>query len=342
MYVNLIRCLSWWSGLRQRCLMPPAQNLCLIALLAGGPAVLTEAAHAEVAVVLNSGEGTISLVDKHTYTEVARTFVGREPHHLMSLPDNSALIVANSVSNDLVFLDPQTGAIKSRLANISDPYQIAFSPDHKWFAATSLRLDRVDLYAADGFKLVQRFSMPTTPSHLTFDHQGQVLFVTLQGSDELVAIDLNTRAVRWKIPVGKTPAGVVMTPDDKFLLVGIMGEDRVAVVDWRRGAVVQSVVTGKGAHNLLPMGDGLHFFVSNRVANTVSVLNARTLKVEDSFAVPGGPDCMELAADGKELWVTSRWLRQVSVIDLKTRRLSHVVRVGRSPHGIFFASHAPR
>jgi YVTN family beta-propeller protein len=304
--------------------------------------LLVSVARAEVAIVLNSGEGTVSVIDKARYTEISRTFVGREPHHLMSLPDNSALIVANSVSNDLVFLDPLTGAIKSRLPNISDPYQIAFSPDRHWFATTSLRLDRVDLYQADGFHLVKRFSLPTTPSHLAFDRQSGSLFVTLQGSDELVAIDLKTQAVRWKIPVGKTPAGVVMTPDDQYLLIGVMGEDHVAVVDWRKAAVVKTIPTGKGAHNLFALGDGRRFLVSNRVANTVSILDSSTLTVESSFPVPGGPDCMELSADGRELWVTSRWLRQVSVIDMGTHRLTHVVPVGRSPHGIFFATHVAR
>ncbi len=115
-------------------------------------------AQAEVAIVLNSGDGTVSLVDKTTYQEIKKIYVGREPHHLMSLPDNSALMVANSVSNDLVFLDPISGQIKSRLSNISDPYQLAFSADKKWFATTSLRLDRVDIYQAEGFRLEMRFS----------------------------------------------------------------------------------------------------------------------------------------------------------------------------------------
>jgi DNA-binding beta-propeller fold protein YncE len=35
------------------------------------------------------------------------------------------------------------------------------------------------------------------------------------------AIDLATQKVKWTIPVGKLPAGIVMTPDDKYLLVGI-------------------------------------------------------------------------------------------------------------------------
>ena len=37
---------------------------------------------------------------------------GKEPHHLMATPDNSSLIVANSVSNSLMFLDPKTGKLQ--------------------------------------------------------------------------------------------------------------------------------------------------------------------------------------------------------------------------------------
>jgi DNA-binding beta-propeller fold protein YncE len=98
----------------------------------------------DVAVVLNSGENSISLVDRLRHEEIERVTVGREPHHLMATPDDQYLIVAESASNDLLFLDPKTGAIKLRLDNISDPYQIGFSPNKKYFVATSLRLDRVD------------------------------------------------------------------------------------------------------------------------------------------------------------------------------------------------------
>jgi len=106
------------------------------------------AAHAsfgpgEVVIVLNSGEGSISIVDPVAKKEVKRVPVGKEPHHLMATPDNKELIVANASSNDLVFLDPKTGDILRRVPDISDPYQIGYSPDKKWFVSASNRLDRV-------------------------------------------------------------------------------------------------------------------------------------------------------------------------------------------------------
>ena len=112
-------------------------------------------------IVLNSGDGSISIVDPVTRKEEKRVPVGKEPHHLMATPDNKELIVANAASNDLVFLDPKTGDILRRVPDISDPYQIGYSPDRKWFVSASNRLDRVDIYHGASFKLAKR--LPSSP-----------------------------------------------------------------------------------------------------------------------------------------------------------------------------------
>src|SRR5689334_1726332 len=120
--------------------------LCL-ALLAG-------AARANVVVVLNSRDATVKLLNQQTFAEVSTFAVGKEPHHLMATPDNKSVIVASSVGNELIFLDPITGQLQRKLKDVLDPYQIGFSPDQKWFVSTALRLDRVDIYQYVGGKLV--------------------------------------------------------------------------------------------------------------------------------------------------------------------------------------------
>lgn len=305
--------------------------------------LLAPPALAGVVVVLNSGDATVSLLDQERRVELRRLEVGKEPHHLMATPDGKTLIVANAASNDLHFLDPLDGTIRRRVRDIPDPYQIGFSPDKKWFVANALRLDRVDIYAAQGEELkpVRRVPLPRTPSHLAFSADSQWVFVTLQDSDEVAAIRLADQTVAWKIKVGKQPAGIWMTPDDKHLLVGITGDDFVEVIDWRERRSVKRIPTGRGAHNFRPLGDGRHVFLGNRVAGTVSLIDQVTLEKKYDIVVPNGPDCMEVSADRKWLWVTQRWGKSVAVVDIEARRVAQTIPVGRSPHGIFFANSAP-
>ncbi len=299
---------------------------------------------AEVAVVLNSNDDDISLIDTATYREIKRVPIGKGPHHLIPTPDNRYLIVGNTNSNDLVYLNPVTGGILKRAPRIADPYQLGFSPDGKWFVAVGNRLDRVDVYRHenDTLTLSKAIPLPKTPSHVAFARDSKTAYITLQESNQVAAIDLAMQAVRWLATTGKQPAGIWATPDGKHLLVGITGEDNVEVLAAGDGKSLQKLKTGAGAHNFLPVGDGKHVFLSNRVANTISIIDMPTLKVVETFPVPNGPDDMELRKDGTELWVTTRWINRVSVIDMKTKQVKHSIRVGRSPHGLYFHTHAPR
>ena len=321
-------------------------NGALAAALAAAALVLSSAARADNVIVLNSAEATLSLVDEKTHQVVGTIPTGKEPHHLMATPDNKSLIVANSVSNNLMFVDPKTGKVQSRLEGIEDPYQLGFSPDAKWLVTTGLRLDRIDIYhydsRANGLTLAKRLPLATMPSHMAFSNDGRTVFVTLQVSGEVAAVDLPTQTVLWKLHVGKTPAGLWMTPADKYLLVGMTGEDDVAVVDWRHPSVVKRIHTGAGAHNFRSLDDGRHVAVSNRVASTISIIDEEALSnVGDITGLMPGPDDMELSADRRYLWVTFRFAKHVGIIDLTTRKLVQTIGVGRSPHGIYFYDRAP-
>ncbi len=305
---------------------------------------VTSAAYASDVIVLNSAEASLSLIDQNSRRVVATVPTGKEPHHLMATPDGASLIVANSVSNSLMFVDPKTGQLQRTVAGITDPYQLGFSPDRRWFVTTGLRLNRIDIYHYDGHDvtLAKRVPIEAMPSHLAFTKDSKTVFVSLQVSGEIAAIDLSTQTIQWKMKVGNVPAGLWLTPNDRYLLVGITGADYVAAVDWRTQTIVKTIHTGQGAHNFRSLADGAHVAVTNRVANTISIIDERALaNVGDIIGLPPGPDDMELAADKKTLWVTFHFARKVGIIDLPTRTLVQTIEVGRSPHGIYFFDRAP-
>lgn len=300
--------------------------------------------------VLNSQDANVSVLDPNTYTEVKRIAVGKEPHHLYLTPDEKSLLVANAVGDTLTFIDPATAQVQRTVTGIIDPYQLRFSPDMKWFVTLANRLNHVDIYrwqpdnSAEPLKLVKRIATGKTPSHQWIDSKSSVVYASMQDSNELVAVDLATQSIRWRVPTGKLPADVYLTADDKHLFVGLTGDAFVEVYDVSSGPakLIKRIPTGEGAHAFRARGDKRHIFVSNRVANTVSVIDTQTMSVVSELPGPGGPDCMELMSDGKTLLLSSRWARKVTWIDVDKRQVLRQVNVGRSPHGIYTLDHAPR
>jgi YVTN family beta-propeller protein len=300
-------------------------------------------AEPKLSIVLNSAEASVSLIDMSTRKVIKTVPVGKEPHHLMLTPDQKTLLIANAAGNDVQLMNPVNGELTGKIPEIIDPYQIGYSPNHKWFIANGNRLDRVDIYAADGanLKLAKTIKLAKTPSHIAYTSDSKIAFITLQDSSELAAIDLATQTLLWKMPTGNTPAGLWMTPGDQYLLVGITGEDNVQVIDWKNRKEVKRILTGKGAHNFRPLGDKKQVFVSNRIASTISLINMQTLeKVGDITGLPSGPDDMEITPDGKTMWVTFRFAKKVGVIDIPSMKLIATIPVGKSPHGVFFTPRA--
>jgi YVTN family beta-propeller protein len=296
--------------------------------------------------VLNSLDASVSVVDPVTWQETRRIPTGKEPHHLYLTPDEKSVVVANALSDSLTFIDPRSGEVQRVVRDIVDPYHLRFSPDMKWLVVAANRLDHVDLYRWSGqdLQLVRRVPTGRTPSHIWIDGRSTTAYVSMQDSNELVALDLASQSIRWRVATGQMPADVFGTPDGRSLLVGLTGSDAVQVFDisGAQPRATKLIKTGNGAHAFRSAGDRRHVYVSNRVANTISKIDLQTLEVVNSYAAPGGPDCMDLSADGRTLLFTSRWARKLSVLDLQTGKLVQQVKVGRSPHGVWTLEHAAR
>jgi YVTN family beta-propeller protein len=301
----------------------------LLALALLAPA----AARADLLYVLNSGDATVSILDPATRQEVRRIPALREPHHLVLSPDGRTLVIADSGGNELLFFNPTTGE-QLRRERISNPYQLEYSPDGRFLVVASLRRDQVDLYDAGTLQLLQRWRPGDMPSHVAFSPDSARVFVTLQGDGAVAAFDIAARTHLWTVAVGPQPAGIIWHRGK--LLIGIMGGDHFASLDPETRAVTTAFTIGRGAHTIFPAPNGQALYATSRVDSRLAELDPETLAVRRLWNIPGGPDCLTFDPEGR-VWMTLRWAGRVAVLDPREATPQvQTIRVGRSPHGIFF------
>ena len=232
--------------------------------------------------VLNSLDANVSVIDPIAWKVTKRIPTGKEPHHLYMTPDEKSVIVANAAGDSLTFIDPKTAQVQRVVRHTLDPYQLRFSPDMKWFVTLGNRLNHIDIYRWNGqdLDLAKRIPSSKTPSHVWINTKSTVAYATMQDSDELVAVDLSTQTLKWRIKTGPMPADVFGTPDDKHVMLGMTGGSHVEVYDVSGsvGKLVKTIPTGEGAHAFRALGDGRHVLVSNRVANTIHKIDYTTMQ----------------------------------------------------------------
>lgn len=294
-------------------------------------------ARADLVYVLNSTDPSIVKIDAKTGEEVRRIEGLREVHHLVLAPGGRELLIADSAGNEILFVEPATGNVLRR-ERISNPYHLDFTPDGRLLVIASLRRGQVDIYDADGPRLLERLRVGNKPSHIAFSPDSRFAFITIQGDGTVIAIDLQTRRIVWQAPVGPEPAGIIWHRDR--LIVGIMGRDHFAVLNPETQKVESTIRVGRGAHTIFASPDGKTLWATSRVQSRIAEIDPVSLEVRRIHEVPGGPDCIAFAPDGA-VWATLRWAGRIARLDPNTGEFS-TIRVGRSPHGIFVQPVAAR
>ena len=291
---------------------------------------LNGAAKADFVYVLNSTDPSIVKIDSRTGQEVRRIEGLREVHHLVLAPGGRELLIADSVGNEILFVEPSTGNVLRR-ERFSNPYHLDFSPDGRLLVIASLRRGQVDIYDAEGPRLLERLRVGNKPSHIAFSPDSRFAYVTMQGDGTVIEIDLQTRRILWQAPVGPEPAGIIWHRDR--LIVGVMGRDHFAVLNPATQQVEGTIRVGRGAHTIFLSPDGKTLWATSRVQSRIAEIDPTSLEVRRIHEVPGGPDCIAFAPDGA-VWATLRWAGRIARLDPASGDVS-TLRVGRSPHGIF-------
>lgn len=302
-----------------------------LALVGGSGPVRAAAPPTPLAMVMNSGAASVSVIDMNTHKVLRSEPMLREPSHWALTPDRTKLLVCDAGGNALFTFDPVTGQELGHQV-MADPYQIGFSPDGRFFIANALRLNFVEIYDGHDLRLLKRLRVGGMPSHLDYSPDSRWSFSSMQESGTLVSIDLATLKPRWTAKVGSTPAGVLWHRGK--VLCCAMGTHDVVVVDPVSGRVERRVPTGVGPHNLFLSPDRSTLWVSNRVGGTLAALDAETLRVRRTYQLhASGPDDVAIAPDGK-LWIALRFHEAVAVLDPASGAYE-TISVGRSPHGIY-------
>ena len=186
-------------------------------------------------------------------------------------------------------------------------------------------------------KLLKRFPVVATPSHLAYSPDSSTVFVSLQDSDKLAAFDLRTMTEKWIVPIGKTPAGVLWL--NGRVLVADMGTDYLAAADPATGKVVAAYRDRQGGAPVVLVAGWQNPVGQQPRRRHHRLARQHHAEADPRYNIPGGPDDLAFAPNGK-IWITRRWAEKVAVLDPATGAYE-TIDVGRSPHGLFLNPNAP-
>lgn len=189
------------------------------------PHMLALTAHGDRVFTGNIQDGTVSMIDVTGRDSTRLVRVGRQPEGIAVSPDGRWVWAGSNQDSIVVVVDARRGVPVDTLRGFGMPYRIAISPDSRVAVVTdpvratvrAFRVaDRHELFsiAVPRDSLVATAEVPGSPSPegVTFSRDGRWAFVTLQGRNRMITIDVARGAIVSYVPTGTWSDGIGYSP----------------------------------------------------------------------------------------------------------------------------------
>lgn len=274
----------------------------LILCLLGSSALALEG----TLLVSNRSGGSISFIDLSTGVEIARVPVGPIiPHEVAVSPDGRLALTSEYGPND-------------------NPGRHVIVID----VATASIIGRIDL------------GPNSRPHTARFLPDGQHAVATMQDSDQLALLDLNSMQVVRTYPTGGREGHMVrLSPDGSRAYVtsrGAEGTLSVIFLNEERAPVV--IETGPGAEGLSVTPDGSEVWVANRAVESISIIDTESFEVVATIDSRRFAGRIEIGPDGHAIVPNGGGggppvLQYLRVFDVESREMLTEVPLGDGQPG---------
>ena len=188
--------------------------------------------HGKLAAVSLPKEGAIAIVEQD---RVARTIAtGIAPEMILFRPDGGVVMAADPGGRMLAIADPETGQLLVKLPLPLEPRRYCYNSDGGQLFITGEGMDAVSIVSPYQTEVSETILAGHRPAGMAVPHAGpsqpEYLFVTNSDSGDVTVIDIYSRRVVARIPVGQDPQDVVITPDNQYALVLNRKSGDIAVI----------------------------------------------------------------------------------------------------------------
>jgi YVTN family beta-propeller protein len=191
--------------------------------------------------VTSRGDRKITIIDPATQQVAGEVPLGGEPRPVSFTRDNTRAYSTITGLHGFVVADMQQRKVIERVelpkadlpeisvAGYTDTHGVALTKDDKQFWVTDVFGNGVTAFSVPEHKVLTRVPVGLAPNWMTWSPDGELLYVSNSGSNDVSVIDIKLRREVVRIPVGSSPKRLLVVTVPQ----GMSGPDDAA---WRTAA----------------------------------------------------------------------------------------------------------
>lgn len=226
----------------------------------------------------------ITLPNGWSITPVGKSLqLGDLPLNIAVSPAKDLVAVTNNGQSDqsLQLIDLKKQLVVDSIKIDKSWLGLAFSKDGKHLFASGGNNNRILKYNIIHHKLILKDSIilgkqwpeKISPAGLTLDEDANRLYIVTKENNSLYVIDLSSKKIISKIPLGGEGYTCLLAPDKKELFISCWGCDKVLIFNTDKLEFSGSVAVGDNPNDMCITKDGKYLFVANSNDNSCSLID---------------------------------------------------------------------
>jgi YVTN family beta-propeller protein len=175
------------------------------------------------------------------------------------------------------------------------------------------------------------------PAGAQSEQPAKVLVVNTQDAS-LSLVDLKSLQEEKRIPVGKRPYGIAVTPDARTVAVGVEEEEAVKFFSLPGGELTGQVPIGKMFNDHLVLTpDGRQLLLANFYSDDVVVIDPQAMKEVARIEGCSAPHVVKYGPLKKNAYVTCKKITGIAIIDPAKQQLVKFHQLNVNPRSLTFS-----
>ena len=268
-------------------------------------------------------------------TPVGRSLpLGDLPLNMAVSPFGKMLAVTNNGQSDqsIQLIDVDSRTVLDSLPVGKAWIGLAFSEDGKTLYASGgndnwilkLNISNGRLIPSDTLVIGQPWPEKISPAGIALDDKGKLLYAVTTEDNSLCIMDIASKEVLERYPLGAEGYTCLLSPDKKTLYISCWGCNKVQLFDTDTRQFTGSIPVGDNPNDMCLTKDGSYLFVANANDNSVSVIDLKKRMVIESLNAALYPDALTgsttnsvaLSANEKTLYIANADNNCIAVFDV--------------------------
>lgn len=310
-------------------------------------------AAAQILLVANQGDHTLSLVDPVSAKQVAvieENVPGQWVHEVAASPDgrtafapvygNSGVGKPGIDGSKMLVID----IASHKIAGTVDfgrgvrPHCVVYDRNSGLLYVTTEIAQAITIVDPRTLKIVGTVPTGQPESHmLAISHDGKRGYTSNVGPGSVSVLDLAARKTLAVIPVAPGTQRISISNDDKLVFAADTRKPQLVVIDTATNKVKARIDLPALGYGTASTKDGGSLLVALPSIDKVGVVDIRTLKVARTIDACRSPQEVLVGPDGVA-YVSCMASNQVAAIDVKQGKVQTLIDVGKGADGLAWAA----